>query len=498
MSGAYRRGQTGRRKCREPSQALHRSAVTPAEYAYIVDPQPITLSDIDTTRAMRTEDELRILVAATHGSPASTQETNWLEWKNGLDLTRAAGKFAVAKAILGFANRSVEQARLACEGVAYMVVGVEPGAAAGVGAVDHADLGQGIKTYSNGTRWTPFYVPFDGVTVLVVIVEPPRRGDPIHTLRKAYDRLDKGTIFHRGTAYTEPAGPEDIDMLSRRLVQGVQQPELDLDLGCTADPLVRLHVEQEQLDDWLRRREAYVRANSGKPPDRPAPRPKPVPNPARPGWASYDSFSVLSSITDPLATRRYADPKDAEEFEKRVKSYVAMMRRLLLDHIVRHIVLDADENTAHFQVGNETDDPVSGVQLTVRIPKNGLLVYTAPPSVDDLPPRPKWPDPLDQMRENAFAAALRSQPLDFYPHAGSVVDKGDVFEVIWNVGDLRPREWSGDYTITVVAGPNAQPVNVEMIARAMDRRGTRTKTEALSITPDARTLDDFYDAEPQR
>lgn len=73
-----------------------------------MDSQPRSLSDIDTARAMRTDDELRILVEAIHGSPAGTQEKNWLEWKNGLDLTKAAGKFAVAKAILGFANRSVE------------------------------------------------------------------------------------------------------------------------------------------------------------------------------------------------------------------------------------------------------------------------------------------------------------------------------------------------------------------------------------------------------
>ena len=64
-----------------------------------------TLSKLDTTRAMRTADELLMLVKAIHGSLAGTQETNWLEWKSSLDLTKPAGKFAVAKAILGFSNR---------------------------------------------------------------------------------------------------------------------------------------------------------------------------------------------------------------------------------------------------------------------------------------------------------------------------------------------------------------------------------------------------------
>ncbi|PQM50315.1 hypothetical protein C5U48_20775 [Mycolicibacter virginiensis] len=465
-----------------------------------MDTRPITLSDIDTTRAMRTADELQTLVQTIHGSRPDTQESNWLEWKNGLDLTKAAGKFAVAKAILGFANRSVEQAQLACEGVAYMVVGVEPGAAAGVGAVDHAELGQAIKTYVDGARWTPFYIPFEGVTVLVIVVEAPRPGDPIHTLQKTYNDGAKynaaaGTVFHRGTAHTEPAGTGEIDMLSRRLVQGVQRPELDLEVECTAEPLTRISIEQEELEDWLRRREAYVRANSGKPPDRPAPSARRT-GPA--GLAGMSTFDLTGSIGALGLGNFFADHKDSEEFEKRVSDYLVKMRNRLLDNVVRNIVLDDEANTVHFVVGNKTNDPVTGVQLTVRIPKNGLLVCTSPPSVDDLPLRPRWPDPLDQMRENVYAASVRSPALDFYPHAGAVIDKGDVFEATWDVGDLRPHEEADGYTITVVTGPNApDQLPVEMIARAMDRRGTRTKTEQLTVAPEAWTVDDFYDAEPQ-
>lgn len=92
-------------------------AVTTEQYADPVNPRPITLSDIDTTRALRTDDELLRLVAAIHGSRPEAQETNWLECKSTLDLSVAAGKFAVAKAVLGFANRSVDDARPHCGGV---------------------------------------------------------------------------------------------------------------------------------------------------------------------------------------------------------------------------------------------------------------------------------------------------------------------------------------------------------------------------------------------
>lgn len=430
----------------------------------MVDSEPITLSDIDTTRALRTDDELLRLVAAIHGSRPEAQETSWLEWKSSLDLSTKEGKFTVAKAVLGFANRSVEDARLNCGGVAYMVVGVEPGAAAGIPAIDHADLTPGIKTYAATPRFTPRTIRFKGVEVLVVVVEPPEPGDPQHTLQKQYDRFHAGIVFHRGAARTAPAGTKEVDMLERRLLQGAQRAELDLTLTATAEPLMRLSIEREDSEDWLRRHEAYVRANSGKP-------------------------GMLG----------YANPKAAEEFDRRVADYLTKLRGRLFDHVLRQIVDDDDANTLHFQVGNDTDDPVSGVQLVIRIPKGGLRVHTHPPRVRALPELPTWPEPVKFVLANHPTGVDWPSVDDVLsPNIESVADKGDVFEVTWDVGDLRPRERSEDFTLTVVAGPNApEKISVEMIASAMDRRGTRTNIEQLTVTSDAWILDDFYDAEPQ-
>ncbi|WP_170914985.1 MULTISPECIES: RNA-binding domain-containing protein [unclassified Mycobacterium] len=452
--------------------------------------EPITLSDIDTTRALRTDDELLRLATAIHGSRLEAQETNWLEWKSSLDLNTAAGKFAVAKAVLGFANRSVEDARLNCGGVAYVVVGVEPGRVAGIPAIDHADLTPGIKTYAETPRFTPRTIQISGVEVLVVVVEPPEPGDPQHTLQKQYDKFHAGMVFHRGSARTAPAGPKEVEMLGRRLVQGTQRPELDLTLDCAAEPLIRLSADREQRDDWLRRHEGYVRAHSRKPPE------PPPPSSTASGSTTLARLTALDSMA---LFGRYASPEDTKEFDRRVVDYLAKMRRRLLDYVLREIVNDDDANTVHFRVCNDTDDPVSGVQLKVRIDKGGVLVRTYPPGVKDLPPLPEWPDPLDQVLPNAHIAGLvRTQIPDFFPHAGSVSDTGDAFEVTWDVGDLRPREPSRDFTLTVVAGTGApEEISVEMVASAMDRRGTCTKTQLLTIDPDTWTLDDFYDAEPQ-
>jgi hypothetical protein len=76
----------------------------------------MSLSTIDTTRDLRTPDELRELVEAIYNSPANAQETNWLEWKSSLDLGTAEGRFAVGWRSLGSptdqSSRHISSARV--------------------------------------------------------------------------------------------------------------------------------------------------------------------------------------------------------------------------------------------------------------------------------------------------------------------------------------------------------------------------------------------------
>jgi hypothetical protein len=63
-------------------------------------------------------------------------------------------------------------------------------------------------------------------------------------------------------------------MLQERLLEGQRQPDLDLALGAAANPLIRLIADRAQMEDWLRRHEVYVRANSKKPPPLATPTPQ--------------------------------------------------------------------------------------------------------------------------------------------------------------------------------------------------------------------------------
>ncbi len=168
-----------------------------------------------------------------------------------------------------------------------------------------------------------------------------------------------------------------------------------------------------------------------------------------------------------MFTDMYAKPEDAAEFERRVKHHLAQFRKGVVGHLARGVVR-SDDNKVTFAIGNETDDSVTGVKLTVIIPHSGLLVYGSPPAVDPLPRRlPKWPNPTDDWMANVAASALANpHDYDFDLTAASVVDKGDSFEATWDIGDLRPGEWSDPRTLTIVAGPNA-PDELESLLRGL-------------------------------
>lgn len=94
------------------------------------------------------------------------------------------------------------------DGYGYVLVGVEPGRCPGMDAIDSAVLDPRIQQFldeETGPTWQPQWVPYEETHVLVVIVDPPQHGDPIHTLQKQFHKYQAGEIFvrlkgaHRGS-----------------------------------------------------------------------------------------------------------------------------------------------------------------------------------------------------------------------------------------------------------------------------------------------------------
>jgi hypothetical protein len=183
---------------------------------------------IDTGMPLRSAQELAGLVNAILAA-SPNDETDWLEWKSGLDLGQRENQVTIARHILGMANRRVADAVRQVGGCGYIVIGAEPGSVTGVTEVDPADLSQAIQIYlgSAGPSWSASYIPTAGTSVLVITVEPPAAGDRIRTLQREFQSYLAGAIFVRRQGRTVPAAPGDITALEDRFAEPLRVAGLD-------------------------------------------------------------------------------------------------------------------------------------------------------------------------------------------------------------------------------------------------------------------------------
>ncbi|MFF3716087.1 AlbA family DNA-binding domain-containing protein [Streptomyces prasinus] len=186
--------------------------------------------DVDHSKAFRTPLQLRSLAEAVK-SAGEHDENDWIEWKSNYNLSEKQTKATLARHILAMANRSVEKSSQAASGFGYILVGVEPGKVSGVATIDLADLESGIRPYlgPQGPEWIPSYVAVGGKEVLVIAVDPPKDGDPIHTLHKDFDKYYAGMIFVRRTAQTVIAGPGEVLLLTQRAQSSEERQSLSIE-----------------------------------------------------------------------------------------------------------------------------------------------------------------------------------------------------------------------------------------------------------------------------
>ncbi len=159
-------------------------------------------------------------------------ESSALEAKVGVDLTEKSGKAKVVKFILGMANRMQHVASARFGGSAVMLIGVEQGSCPGIykGTEGH-ELSDAFRPYfgSHIPRWDIDRVPVDGDReVLVVIVEPPRDGDPIYFCHKSLVVPVPGgrptVLLADGALYVR-------DKTSTRVATGAEAAELFAERG---------------------------------------------------------------------------------------------------------------------------------------------------------------------------------------------------------------------------------------------------------------------------
>jgi hypothetical protein len=378
--------------------------------------------NVDTSAPIRQPKDLRDLAEAVRDA-APEDESHWIEWKSSLDLTSKAGRFAVARAILGFGNRRHERAASVAGGFAYLLVGVEPGKVSGVTPVDPADLDQSIRPYigDHAPGWTPHYVAVDGSQVLVVVVDPPRWGDPLHALRKAYDPTEAGTIFVRGNGRTDRAGPGEVEYLVARAGAGLS----GLSLTVATDPApVRVPTLPDvaaAVDAWLAQEEITLLAPLEAPTE---PRRRVLNLDELRSGDDTDSMTLadfqdlerrigageevtaeerlayekeskaLSDLAGSVMKRvtaaaLFSQPEDRtpEQYREKVAGYLREMREALFDEFARAYVHGA-YGRLDIAVTNLTDRNFTGVQLIVEFPGKVSAIDVAD-TEPDLPARPR-------------------------------------------------------------------------------------------------------------
>ena len=188
---------------------------------------------IDPSLALRTHKQLTELVEAIVAADRTEPETNAVEWKSRLDLADAEARFKIGKHVIGFSNRHPDDAARQFEGCAYIVIGAEPQTPPnGVFAHDPAALDDWIGPFvgSDGPRWKPDYVKVDGRDVLVMTVEAPRLGDPIHVLQKGSGTVRAGRPFIRRQGKTIEPDPDEMRMLEERLKRAASRVRVGVEL----------------------------------------------------------------------------------------------------------------------------------------------------------------------------------------------------------------------------------------------------------------------------
>jgi hypothetical protein len=402
--------------------------------------------DVDVSHAYRRPSELVELVEAVYQAHAS-DEAEWIEWKSTLALDSVEGCFSISRQILGFANRRPDRAARFVGGLGYLIVGVAPGTALGVDAIDVAQLDDSLQKYlgagAESPVWAPTYLVFNGKTVLVIVVEAPSWGDAIHVLHKTFQAergqgADNGTIFVRGQADTERATAADIKMLQDRLTRGREERSLELALQwADQEHLVRtLDTSPTQRKLWLAARRKELLAPLAAAPKDPAP--TSALGKAVAAAEGHSNFILGSSM---------AERRTRTEFTEAVDAYLAVVDSELPVACVSALVR-SKLNLIKLAAVNPTSRNLPNVEITLHV-GGKVSAYDSstklPAEMKISPPPWPWGKPKPRTDIGSIVASLGSSGPRLSASMPNVrkslrIENGGSVNLTFEVGDLRPKE----------------------------------------------------------
>lgn len=398
---------------------------------------------IDSTRPVKGPAARQALVAAVHGAQ-DHNEYDWIEWKLRLALGKAEGNFALAKQILGMANRDPDRAAQNVAGHGYVLVGIQPGDVRGIDPIDPADLESWINKYvgQDGPGWDLHWVTYQNVGVLLIQVDPPQWGDLIHTLRKEYEGCQEGAVLVRSRGGVHQASTIEMQMLQRRCQKRTEVVDVVVEVDPDSEALpVRFDAswigerveadrnrflsplaepeEQQQAHEVESGKEDTDAADYGSAPSvalRVSPQLQDQMHQMQQTMAMHrEQFRRMTELLGrhPVLGRETED-RDPEEYREQVEQYLRELHGVLPIHA---FVQWMEEGLGRVQIDlvNPTERNLAEVQLELFF-EQPAMAFEEPKDLDAPPiPQPprRWGSPVSStLAASSMLAA--SSPL---PHA---------------------------------------------------------------------------------
>ncbi len=338
----------------------------------------------DFTRLARRATE-RLAVVQFVLQTEGLQETDYLEWKTGYDLSKNSGAAATGKHLVGFANRDFAQAARHADGYAYLLLGVEPGNLAAVPTWDSARIEDWLVRFvGRDLRYDMHYVEVGGKQVLFLTVDPPKQGDPIYCLQQSSGEpgsgktLPEGSVYVRHGGQTDVADAPDIARLTARARAVVSTLALRVELDTSAVAVIGERV----LSDA--ERAAFVETERSR---------------------LYGTLPAKQAHD--LSFAASGERRSRNEFRSEVEAYVDAMTSgwetiVVADHV------EHERSKFVTIVVNDTDNNFEDVVLELTLPFDSRRVYARPRQAAA---RLKPPEAPDGWGKGLMSSLSRIQPV---------------------------------------------------------------------------------------
>jgi hypothetical protein len=441
---------------------------------------PIVLN-LDTSRAPGRPSELLALVLAVRGADAADEST-WLEWKSTLDFR--SGKSArvhVARAILGLANRMPDDAARHMEGHGFLVVGAEPGSVQGVATFDPVDLDQQVTPFvgDDGPRWHPTFLTIDDKTVLIIDIDPPRWGDPIHAARKSSDGITDGWVLVRGKGGTKQASSAQMAGLQRRL-QATAADALAIAIEI-AQPAAVTPIQLD-AEEWLNSQELrLLRA---------------LPNPS--GLDVLTAATRLGGLGASVMFRDLPEDRSEEQYRAQIARYIDLCRQRL----PRVLAIAASRALTPLVLRTQNLTAKNLPDLVVELHVDGAVEAMTPRSVaideaDRLPRPPRAWGPrknpaLNPLGSYGLPALPALLPSSYIPRPQPHIENGGSTDIRFPAVDLRPhRPATLDPVVLLVSEPQESVLRASWSATSSGADGTATGELVIPVDDTPWTVRDW-------